>query len=266
MLEMTEPMRPLFFWSLGASILLHLLCAVLIWKVHVPAPGPPDYTPLMVRVLGPGDIPKFIDQPNAAKATQPVHSKDISQVTSEARGRGGIPGPGTTPKGEKTRKGGEMHAKPSTLDSSGKSRPSLREQVASLGTMGLSGDGGLSETGGHEDTGADERTISLETQSSEFAPYLAEVRRRVVRWWNYPPYARQVGLGGKLVLVFSITREGSLAGVQITKSSGVSLLDEAAVNAVKAGAPFAQFPANFPFRQLNIVASFNYIAKAAPGR
>jgi TonB family protein len=132
--------------------------------------------------------------------------------------------------------------------------------------LGLSGDGGLSQTGEHGDTGADERTISLETQSSEFAPYLAEVRRRVVRWWYYPPYARQVGLGGKLVLVFSITRDGGLAGVRITKSSGVSLLDEAAIKAVKAGAPFAHFPANFPFRQLNIVASFNYVAKAAPVR
>jgi TonB family protein len=263
---MTEPIRPLFFWSLGASILLHLLCAIVVWKTYVPAPDLQDSAPLMIRLLRSSDIPKFIDQPNAAKATQPVRSKDISQVTSEARGRGRIPGPGTSPKGEKTQKGGEAQAQPSPLDSLGKSHPSLREQVASLGTLGLSGDEGVSETGEHGETGADERTISLETRSSEFAPYLAEVKRRVVRWWYYPPYARQVGLGGELVLVFGITRDGNLAAVRITKSSGVSLLDEAAVKAVEAGAPFAHFPANFAFRQLNIVASFNYIAKPSPGR
>ncbi|MFQ5959820.1 MAG: TonB family protein [Candidatus Methylomirabilales bacterium] len=258
---MTEPMRPLLFWSLGGSILLHLLCAVLIWKVHVPAYGLQDSTPLMIRVLRSGEIPKFIDQPDAAKATKPVRSKDISQVTSEARGRGRIQGPGSTAERAKTRKGGEAPAIPSAQEPLEKSLPSLREQIASLGELGLSGG---EEVRG--ETGTDERTISLETRSSEFAPYLAEVKRRIVRRWDYPPYARQVGLGGDVVLVFSITREGNLVGVRITKSSGVSVLDEAAVKAVRAGAPYARFGTQFTFRQLNIVASFRYITRDAPSR
>ncbi len=254
-------MRPLFFWSFGASILLHLLCFVLIWKVRVPAPGPQDFTPLMVRVMQPGEIPRFIDQPDAAKATKPVRSKDISQVTSEARGRGRIPGPGSTPERVKTRKGEEAPAIPSPQKPVEKSLPSLREQIASLGELGLSGG---EEVRG--DPSGDERTISLETRSSEYAPYLAEVKRRIIRWWDYPPYARQVGLGGKVVVVFSIIRDGNLVGVQVTKSSGVSALDEAAVKAIQAGAPYSRFSPKFAFRQLNIVASFHYSTRAVPSR
>lgn len=258
---MTEPIRPLFFRSLGASILLHLLGAFFVWQTHVPAPGLQDSAPLMIRLLRTSDIPKFIDQPDAAKATRPVHSKDISQVTSEARGRGRIQGPGSTPERAKTRKGGEAPAIPSAQEPLEKNLPSLREQIASLGELGLSGG---EEVRG--EAGTDERTISLETRSSEYAPYLAEVKRRIVRLWYYPPYARNIGLTGELVLVFSITRDGNLAKVRITKSSGVSILDEAAVKAVKAGAPYARFPAKFTLRKLNIIASFAYAARAAPVR
>jgi len=268
---MTEPIGPLLFRSLGASILLHLLGAVFLWKTHVPAPGLQDSAPLMIRLLRTSDIPKFIDQPDAAKATRPVHSKDISQVTSEARGRGTVPGSETGPKGLQAPKDRGSPAIPKARQGAGtyrltSPRPSLREQVAALGRLGLSREKDSSETGPHGGTGTDERTVSLETQSSEYAPYLAEVKRRIVRLWSYPRYARTIGLAGELVLVFSITRDGNLAQVRISESSGVSILDEAAVKAVKAGAPYARFPAKFPFRKLNIVASFAYTARAAPVR
>jgi protein TonB len=130
--------------------------------------------------------------------------------------------------------------------------------------LGVSRDEGAFDAGQHGETGADERTVSLETRSSEFAPYLAEVKRSIVRLWRYPRYARNVGLTGQIVLVFSITRDGNLVQLRISKSSGVSILDEAAVEAVKAAAPYTRFPSNFTFRQLNIVADFQYVARAAP--
>jgi len=65
-------------------------------------------------------------------------------------------------------------------------------------------------------------------------------------------------------MLFSITREGKLAQLQINESSGVSILDEAAIEAVKAGAPYAPFPTHFTFRQLNVVANFQYVTRSAP--
>jgi protein TonB len=209
---------------------------------------------MVVRFLPLSEIPKFIDQPDAKRATRPVHSKDISQVTSEARGPGKMAGPISTPQ--------SMKAK----EVPGSSRFSLREQLSSLRTPGISGDKGALDTGQRGEAGTGERTVSLETRNSEFAPYLANVKRRISRVWDYPAYARNIGLTGDLVLVFSITKDGNLAHVRIAKSSGVSILDEAAIEAVKAAAPYARFPAKFTIRQLNIFASFGYAASAAPLR
>ena len=116
------------------------------------------------------------------------------------------------------------------------------------------------ETGG---TGTDERTVSLETESSEFAPYLATVKHRIERRWLIPRFAKEVGLTGKLVLLISITREGKLVRLQIDKSSGVPILDEAAVEAVTTAAPYVPFPPQFTYRQLNIVANFEYASRPA---
>jgi protein TonB len=107
-------------------------------------------------------------------------------------------------------------------------------------------------------TGTGERIVSLETQSSEYGPYLADVKRRIERHWEIPPYARETGLIGKLVLVFSITAEGDVAHLEITESSGTSILDDAAVQAVRAAAPYGRFPPQFTFGRLTIIGNFRY--------
>ncbi|MFQ5848386.1 MAG: TonB family protein [Candidatus Methylomirabilales bacterium] len=150
-----------------------------------------------------------------------------------------------------------------TIPTTSYPRPSFREQIAALGRGELAGKERAFDAGQRGETGTGERTVSLETRHSEFAPYLVEVKRRIERQWHIPVYAREVGLTGKLVLVFSITMGGDLTRVQVSKSSGVSILDDAAVEAVKAAAPYAPFPPMFTFRQLNIIANFEYVARAA---
>ncbi|MFQ5802872.1 MAG: TonB family protein [Candidatus Methylomirabilales bacterium] len=142
--------------------------------------------------------------------------------------------------------------------------PSFRDQIAALGKERLFGKEREFDAGQPGNTGTDERTVSLETQSAEFAPYLATVKRRIERQWLIPRFAREVGLTGKLVMLFSITSEGKLAQLQINESSGVSILDEAALEAVKAAAPYAPFPPHFTYRRLNIVANFQYVTRSAP--
>ncbi|MFQ5988505.1 MAG: energy transducer TonB [Candidatus Methylomirabilales bacterium] len=152
-------------------------------------------------------------------------------------------------------------------------QPSFRDQIASLGRETLSGKDRAFDAGQTGNTGTDERTVSLETHSSEFAPYLATVKRRIERRWLVPRFAREVGLTAKLVMLFSITKEGKLARIQVNKSSGVPILDDAAVEAVKTAAPYSPFPSHFTFRRLNIVATFEYVTRPprsatppAPGR
>ncbi|MFQ5532415.1 MAG: TonB family protein, partial [Candidatus Methylomirabilales bacterium] len=124
------------------------------------------------------------------------------------------------------------------------------------------GDAETFDAGQSGETGTDERTVSLETRSSEYAPYLAGVKRRIQQHWRVHPYVKQVGLTANLVVLFSINRDGELARLDVTKSSGVSILDEAAVGAVRAAAPYSPFPPMFTFQRLNIIANFHYVTRA----
>ncbi len=302
---MTGEERVLLYRSLGASLVLHLLSAVFLWKTQIPTPYLPAPSPLMVRLLPPSEIPRFIDQPEAPEAAGPVKSRDISQVVSEARGPGRVPGPATTPESSGIPKPGRASPSPQagrvaeppasppvprqsapppapTSEPAGESqslarpdsstspptahRPSLREEIAKLGRRGASVEGQGVDAGQGGDTGTGERIVSLETKSSEFAPYLADVKRRIERHWQIPLYARQTGLTGNLVLVFSITPEGGLAQVKITESSGTSVLDDAAVEAVRAAAPYGPFPSKFTFQRLTIVGNFRYVDLGRPMR
>jgi protein TonB len=92
------------------------------------------------------------------------------------------------------------------------------------------------------------------------------VKRRIESRWHIPPYAREVGLTAKLVLVFTITQEGNVSKLEITKTSGVSILDQAAVQAVRDAAPYASFPHGFTFHYLNVIASFEYVTSMIRSR
>ena len=310
--------RPLFFRSLGISLILHSFVGVALWQVQIPRSDLQDLNPLMVRLLPEDEIPRFIDQPDAPPAEGPVQSRDISQVTSRATGPGERRGSVTTPESTgrphlpKPPRASQPKPAPSSppaakanpaspqpskrteqaeplgflsevegfpgmtinqpsLEGRGGSeakrpRPSLREQIALLGRQDTSGTGRAFDAGVRGETGTGERTVTLETQSSEFAPYLSEVKRRIESRWEIPPYAREVGLTGKLVLVFTITREGNVSKLEITKTSGVSILDQAAAHAVRDAAPYAPFPQGFTFQYLNVIASFEYVTSMIRSR
>jgi protein TonB len=59
---------------------------------------------------------------------------------------------------------------------------------------------------------------------------------------NYPDEARRRSLSGSLLLSVGIKPDGSVYSVQVRRSSGHSVLDDAAVNIVQLAAPFSRFP------------------------
>jgi protein TonB len=62
---------------------------------------------------------------------------------------------------------------------------------------------------------------------------------------NYPDEARRRSLSGKLVLDVAIRPDGSLKSVTVKRSSGHTVLDDAAVRIVRLAAPYAAFPNSF---------------------
>lgn len=88
----------------------------------------------------------------------------------------------------------------------------------------------------------------------DFGPYIAELQRRIKRNWNPPSDDRDK----RIVAMFTIGRDGRLLNVRIQNSSGVRVADDAAMNAIRASAPFRQLPANFRGNDIDVQFIFDY--------
>ncbi len=88
--------------------------------------------------------------------------------------------------------------------------------------------------------------VGARTKEYRFARYVEDWRLKVERIGNlnYPEVARKEKLYGSLQLTVGIRADGSLESIEINRSSGEKVLDEAAVNIVKLAGQngFAPFP------------------------
>ncbi|NMG16532.1 energy transducer TonB, partial [Aromatoleum bremense] len=87
--------------------------------------------------------------------------------------------------------------------------------------------------------------IGARTKEYRFAQYVEDWRHKIERvgTLNYPEAARG-RLYGSLLLVVAIRADGSIERVEVQRSSGEPILDEAAKRIVQLAAPFAPFPSD----------------------
>lgn len=87
--------------------------------------------------------------------------------------------------------------------------------------------------------------IGARVEEYRFAQYVEDWRLKVERIGNlnYPESARG-RLYGNLVVTVAIRSDGNLERVELNRSSGHKVLDEAALRIVKLAAPYAAFPEN----------------------
>lgn len=87
------------------------------------------------------------------------------------------------------------------------------------------------------------RMSAASTMRDKGAWYKEDWRKKIERIGNlnYPEQARREKIYGKLRLLVSINRDGSLHEVLVLESSGQPLLDQAAQRIVRLAAPFAPF-------------------------
>jgi TonB family protein len=103
-----------------------------------------------------------------------------------------------------------------------------------------------------------EDTISLDTRDEKYVPYAKIIRSRLLQNWNYPAGARENLIEGKLLVLFTLTKEGLLADFRILEPSGARILDEEALRTIRAAAPFPPFPASLGLAKLHVKARFEY--------
>jgi TonB family protein len=100
--------------------------------------------------------------------------------------------------------------------------------------------------------------VSLNTKDPIFVSYFNKIKQSIESEWEYPELALRYGLQGKLSLEFTIAKDGQLAQLRLIRSSGSQLLDEEAIRAIKAAAPFPPIPPWIKPNPLPISASMEY--------
>jgi len=82
----------------------------------------------------------------------------------------------------------------------------------------------------------------FDATGNQKASLLAQIRQKIFARKDYPLVARENGDTGSVRLEFTINSDGTLKDVHLIKSSGVPLLDKAALASVKRAAPLPYFP------------------------
>lgn len=88
--------------------------------------------------------------------------------------------------------------------------------------------------------------------------YQAQVLAHLQRFRTYPPEARSRGITGVAAVRFALGADGRLLSASLARSSGQSLLDEAAVAMVRRASPFPPFPAGLNRTRLEFAAPLRF--------
>ena len=88
----------------------------------------------------------------------------------------------------------------------------------------------------------------------DFGPYMKELQRRIKMNWD-PPKGNE---SKRVILLFTIARDGRLLNIKVHRSSGLPAADKAAMDAVKLTAPFRPLPAEFKGNSVDIQFTFDY--------
>lgn len=103
-----------------------------------------------------------------------------------------------------------------------------------------------------------DKTITFNTEQYRYAGYMSKLRERIESIWKYPIEARKKGIYGDLKIRFTIKKNGRLEGVELVRTSGYKMLDEAALEALKDGEPYWPLPEEWGMESYTILGHFIY--------
>ena len=88
--------------------------------------------------------------------------------------------------------------------------------------------------------------VGARAQEYRFAQYVDTWRQKIERVGNlnYPDEARARKIYGRLQLTVAIKADGEVESVEVNRSSGHKVLDQAAIRIVRLSSPFERFPDN----------------------
>lgn len=224
-------------------------------KVPTPAKPTPVKAPSAAK---PSVKPIGAPTPTAPKiATAPKSPFAIPTAPSNAP-VGTTYKPAGAPAGGSGSQGGSGSSAPAPkFSASGSGSGASRGTSSSRGGGGSyasRGTGGYG-TGGNPSPGNPNGTPGIDAiKQPNWGPYMRDLEQRIKRNWS-PPKGDS---SKRVVITFTIARDGRLLNHKVTKSSGVPLADRAAMSAIELTAPFRPLPPEFKGQSVPIEFTFDY--------
>ena len=100
--------------------------------------------------------------------------------------------------------------------------------------------------------------VSLNTSDPVYVSYFTKIKQLILSRWEYPELALRYGLEGRLSVEFTIGASGQLERLRVLRSSGSHILDEEALRAIQAAAPFPPIPRWIQPNPLRILGDMVY--------
>ncbi len=91
-----------------------------------------------------------------------------------------------------------------------------------------------------------------------FSWYVEAVQRKVSSNWLQSTVDPRISFAPRLVATFDILRDGSVANIQITKSSGNQSVDTSAVRAIRDASPMDRLPPGYSGSQVSVEFWFDF--------
>jgi TonB family protein len=109
--------------------------------------------------------------------------------------------------------------------------------------------GGRTGIGSGENNGtfsAEPQILSPNPKGIDFGPYLNQLLTRLrLNWFSVMPEIARLGQKGRVDIIFTVTRSGTVQGIQLVVNSGHEALDRGAMSAVQLSNPFQRLPADY---------------------
>jgi protein TonB len=100
-----------------------------------------------------------------------------------------------------------------------------------------------------------DESVTLDTDEFKFISYNRWLKIKVESVLKYPELAAISGYQGTLFIKFDIMKDGSLGGLEVLKPSGYKILDDEALRAIRASAPFQPLPDDWNMERYSIRAA-----------
>lgn len=100
--------------------------------------------------------------------------------------------------------------------------------------------------------------ITFDTREFRYRSYMLRLKERIEGIWKYPPEAAQRGIYGDLYIRFVIMKNGKLESAEVLRTSGIKMLDDAALRALRDGEPYWPLPEDWQEDSLTITGHFVY--------